>query len=423
MNQKKVLIIGFGISGQSAAAFLLQKGAIVTAVDRKWEALQEKARSLPGLTLGPDDAQLDVGLWDLILLSPGVPDTHPLVQKAFSLQKEVIGEAELAFRYLPNRCIGITGTNGKTTTTLLVTHLLQSIGKKARAVGNNGVSLSSYLLQIDAQEILVVELSSYQLETLQQKKLDCALILNITPDHLDRYGTMQAYAAAKKRIYDCLKPQGSFWISQPILDHYPDLFAPLKPALFDQKPILLPEGERLRQGIPEEQNLQAAFALCQFWGMTQEQFEAGLATFRKPAHRIEWVADIEGVSYFNDSKGTNIDAVMHAMQSFSGPVILLIGGVDKGASYFPWIGSFQGKVKKLLAFGQAAEKMEQELACAFPFQRVETLEEALHYAHHEAKEKDTILLSPGCSSFDQFRSYEHRGDVFKQMVLELKKGN
>lgn len=212
--KKKFLIIGFGISGQSAASFLLQKGASVTAVDRRWESLQEIAARLPGLTLLSDTADLDMSSWDQIILSPGVPDSHPLVQKAMTLQKEVIGEAELALRFLPNVCIGITGTNGKTTTTLLVTHLLQSIGKKACAVGNNGVSLSSYLMHIDPEEILVIELSSYQLETLQQKKLSCAVILNVTPDHLDRYGTLAAYAAAKQKIRSCLKEgthQGERW--------------------------------------------------------------------------------------------------------------------------------------------------------------------------------------------------------------------
>ena len=171
-------------------------------------------------------------------------------------------------------------------------------------------------------------------------------------------------------------------------------------------------------GMPEQENIRAAFAIAAYLGVTDDEFRRGLAAFRKPPHRIEWVAEIGGVSYYNDSKSSNIDSVMHAMALFKGPVVLIIGGVDKGASYRPWIEAFKGKVKKIVAYGQASLKMEHELADFFPFSRVQTLQEAVDGARAAARKNDIVLLSPGCSSFDQFRNYEHRGEEFKRLVKE-----
>jgi UDP-N-acetylmuramoylalanine--D-glutamate ligase len=297
-----------------------------------------------------------------------------------------------------------------------VAHVLNSVGKKAKAVGNIGAALSEYLLQPNEAEILVVELSSYQLETMQAKKLQAAVVLNLTPDHLERYLSMKEYGAAKARIQDCLAPGGKLFVSKQVPA---DLFhVPFQ--IFDKEiPPEISNLKSIRLGVPEAQNVQAAFALCAEFGVKREEFDRALQTFRKPAHRIEWIGEKNGVHFYNDSKATNIDSVMHAMALFDSSVILILGGVDKGASYRPWIESFRGKVKKMVAYGEAASKMESELSSYFPFTRVKTMEEAVQVAKREAKAEEVVLLSPGCSSYDQFRSYAHRGDEFKRLVKEL----
>lgn len=424
---KKIVIIGFGISGKSSAAFLLKQGCRVIAVDKKAEELKRDPQTASFLSqdfqLLSDEIDLSLQGVAQLILSPGVPQQHRLVQKAIREGIEVIGEIEFAFRHIKNRCIGITGSNGKTTTVLLIAHILNASGKKARAVGNVGVSLSSYLMHPDPDEILVVELSSYQLETLQTPCLEAAGILNITPNHLDRYSSFSDYAEAKCRIQGCLKEKGVLFISEQVRAGYGGLLNKGNWEIFDRGSgfswetiASIPSERYIQMGIPERENIRAAFAFCSHLGVSEFDFRRGLETFRKPAHRIEWVADLSGVSYYNDSKSSNIDSVMHAMALFKGPIVLIVGGVDKGASYFPWVEAFKGKVKKIVAYGQASLKIEKELADHFPFIRVHTLEEAVKKAGAEAQENDTVLLSPGCSSFDQFRNYEHRGEEFKRLV-------
>ena len=206
---------------------------------------------------------------------------------------------------------------------------------------------------------------------------------------------MEEYATAKLRLQDCLKDGGKFYVSKQV---YEDYGGHLKNVA-----LISEEGYNQR-------NAKAAFAFCSHFGVGAADFQKGLETYRKPSHRIEWVAEIDGASYYNDSKSSNIHSVMYAMEQFEGSVILLIGGVHKGSSYSPWIEAFGRKVKKIIAFGQAAGKMEEDLSSAFRFMRVETMQEAMKIARAEAVEKDVVLLSPGCSSYDQFRNFEHRGD-------------
>ncbi|HAB99260.1 MAG TPA: hypothetical protein DCE71_05515 [Parachlamydiales bacterium] len=395
-------MIGLGISGRAAADWLLSQNFCVFAVDKKASDL----RALPpvssllekGLVLFSEEEPLPLASISFAILSPGISLRHPLVQTVLSLGIEVIGEVEFALRHLRNRCVGITGTNGKTTTTLLTAHLLQSSGLAARAVGNVGVPLSSYLSEAKEDEILVLELSSFQLETMQTRSLMGAVILNITPDHLDRYDSMQSYIDAKMRIASCLIDEDHFFVSA-------------------QAYSLTKRGHILDSSSSE--NVQAAFRLASLFDVSSSQCMQALSTFKKPPHRIEWVAEKNGSVYYNDSKATNVEAVIHAVNSLPGPLVLLIGGLDKGAPYTPWIDSFRGKVKMLVAFGQAAFTMESELASAFPFCRAATLAEALQIASTHAAGGASVLLSPGCSSYDQFRNYEHRGDEFKRLVREM----
>jgi len=404
----KVIVLGYGVSGKASAALLRAQGIDVIAIDRN-----------PSENVFLDRPDFPLEGVSQVVRSPGIAPSHPIVARALAQSIEVVGETELAFRFLKNRAIGITGTNGKTTVTLLVEHVLNVSGIQARAVGNIGVALSEYLLAPDPNDLLVIELSSFQLETLNEKKLQAAVYLNLTPDHLDRYSSMEAYAAAKAKIQDC---SHKLFVSDQVANEYGHL---LKPGfhLFEHK---LKETiasiswlEYIQLGAPERQNVQAAEALCAEFGVGKKQFLEALKQFKKPHHRIEWIGEMGGVHYINDSKGTNVDAVLHAIDLFKGPVVLIAGGVDKGASYAPWIEKFQGIVKKIIAYGQAASKMEGELASFFPFEKVDKFECAFNRASAAAVRGDCVLLSPGCSSYDQFPNYEYRGDAFRKKFNSL----
>ncbi|MDP1608447.1 MAG: Mur ligase family protein [Chlamydiales bacterium] len=401
---EKILIIGLGISGRAAADQLLQEGSSVLAVDKQFAALSKEPSIISllerGLELFSDEKPVSFETVSWVLLSPGVPPTHPLVQEALSQGLEVIGEIEFAVRRLRNPCIALTGSNGKTTTTLLIEHVLQTSGYAAKALGNVGRPLSSYLSQVNEKEILILELSSFQLETMSTPFLEAAAILNIVPNHLDRYSSMEEYIAAKLRIAACVKKDGSLFVSSQAKQH-------------------LPNAELFEEGLSLSQNEQAAFCLCKPFGVSLSQFLEALKTFQRPPHRIEWVAEKRGCVYYNDSKASNVDAVMYAVRSLPGPLIVLAGGKDKGSSYLPWIDCFKQKVNMLIAFGAAAAKMELELAASLPFHLVTTLEEAVKLASKIAEPGTSVLLSPGCSSYDQFRNFEERGETFKRLVKGL----
>lgn len=394
-----VLVLGYGISGKSAEALLQAEGHSVTAVDRK---------------NGTDRADLSLEGFSLVILSPGVPPTHPIVVRAKEQKIEVIGEIELGARRLKNRCFGITGANGKTTTVLLTTHILNKAGKKARALGNVGDPFSKYAIDADKNEILIVELSSFQLETLEAKFLEAAIVLNITPNHLDRYLGMNEYAEAKARIGKCLKDPNNLFISKQVETEFGHLFKGARNFEVECKI----EESYIDLEMPSKQSIQAAFLLCKRCGVTDSDFLEGLKSYKSAPHRIEWVAKIDGVPYYNDSKSSNVHSVMHAVEKLKGPIVLIAGGLHKGSSYKPWVDCFRGKVKKMIAYGQAAELMELELKNYFPVQKVGPLSDAVQIARTMAENGDTVLLSPGCSSYDQFENYERRGDAFKRQVLE-----
>jgi len=419
----KTLVIGLGKSGRAAYDLLLQEGDLVIGTDDNADLLKKLDIQV--------DLHPNIEEFDRVILSPGVPPTHPLYLKALELKKEIIGEAELALSRLHQPCIAITGTNGKTTVTLLTEHILKSSGLKARALGNVGTPLTSY--QGDSQEIMVVELSSFQLELMKTPVVDVGIILNITPDHLDRYTTMEDYAKVKCRLQNVMKSGGAFWVHQSVVQEYGALLKPnyqtygvdAESTCWTDR-IALMEGEKIETILPiryrdlgshESENILAAWILCKKFGVGSAAFLAALETFKKPAHRVEFVATLDGVDYFNDSKGTNIDATIKAVEAMTKNVILIAGGVDKGSSYEPWKRIFTGKVKRVFALGQAAAKIAQELRPEFEVEIVATLQEAVECARNLAKEGETVLLSPGCSSYDMFKDYVHRGEEFKKFVL------
>lgn len=437
---RHALVVGLGISGKSAAEFLLSYGVRVHGVDRYARAMSSDSAIQQlmqrGLTIQSDSDLKELDSYDLIVVSPGVPPTHPLLLQAAHKGIEVCGEIELGCRFAKNRIVGITGTNGKTTVTLLITHVLNKTGKRARAVGNVGTPLTRELLTAPPDEILVLELSSYQLETLNQRVLDAGAILNITPDHLERYGSMTAYAAAKFKIGDCLKSGAPLYLEHKSAEAFPfahpsipikrygyasdiELFCDLT-AIFegDKRLFELPKPLQGRQSHDVE-NLMAAYGICMELDVDANAFVEAIKSFKKPSHRIEFIRSVDGVSYYDDSKGTNIDAVIRAVESLPGEIILIAGGVDKGSPYTPWTQCFTKKVKLICAIGQSADKIHEQISPTIPVEIYSSLEAAVQAAKNAASPGDNVLLSPGCSSFDMFRDYAHRGEVFQRAVMDL----
>lgn len=438
--KNKTLVLGLGVSGRAAAEFLLEQNNSVLGVDSDRELLNTNEElgdlETKGLHYQYDSDFLN---WDEIaqlVVSPGISPKHPIYQGALERDVPITGEAELALPHFDKPLVAVTGTNGKTTVTLLVEHILNTAGIKAKALGNVGTPLCSYLLNPSLDEVFVVELSSYQLETMRSPVFDAAVLLNITPDHLDRYANMQEYAKAKLRLQFLLKASAAFFVQADAYHEFHDLlvqkntqtFAFGKPAdlytdgsrvIYREKIEYLMPFDYREMGKHDYENALAAWVLCQPFSISSEQFCSALMTFRKPPHRIEFIREADGIFYYDDSKGTNIDAVIQAVKVMKGPVILIAGGVDKGASYLPWKDHFLGKVKQIVAIGQAAPKIYRELHPYFNIKLADSLASAVKTATNDAARGDFVLLSPGCSSFDMFRDYAHRGKEFQHYVQSI----
>lgn len=440
MFYKHVLIIGMGLSGRSAAQFLLRRGIKVMAVDQNWSLLDPqgelKELHAAGLILKHESESLNFDAIDLVVVSPGIPLTNPVYSQALRFGKEVIGELELGLRYLQNRAVGITGSNGKTTTTLLVEHVLNQSGLSALAVGNVGRSLTSQIDALTPEQILVIELSSWQLETLRTLALNGGAILNITPNHLDRHGTLDAYAQAKATLGNCLKEGGQLIVQdicyrefKGVLDRFNPLtygYLPQSHYRCDRQGVY--SGRNLEFILPDHyrgkvshdvENMLAAFALCRLFGVSASSFLEACKSFVKPPHRLEFVKQSNGIAFYNDSKATSIDAVSKAVTTLGGTTVLIAGGVHKGAPYTPWGREMTGTVRHILAIGEAAELIQTDLNGHIAVTICEDLPGAVQQAISIAQAGDNILLSPGCASYDMFRDYAHRGNEFKRIVDAL----
>lgn len=388
----KFLILGMGRTGEAVREFLWRRGIAFTAVDL---VVREGVLS--------DQDPIDLSQFSTVVVSPGVAPSHSMYREAKKREIEVIGETELACRYLSHRMVGITGTNGKTTVTLLVTHVLNHSGRAARAVGNIGVPLIT-AADSSSTDILVVELSSWQLETMKSKTFDIAIVLNISPDHLDRHGTIEEYAKAKLSIGGCLKEGAPWWIQNFVIKRFSHLLL---------RPYRGYEAKRA-----ELENRVAAQKICSHFGVSHQEFCLAMQTFTPPPHRNQLVRLFKGVSYFNDSKATNVDAVIKAVQSSPMSCILIAGGRDKGASFVSWIDLCR-EIKMICTIGEAADKIKEELSLYIPIKKCLSLNEAVNYASSIAVEGDRVLLSPGCSSLDMFTDYIHRGEEFVKCVHAL----
>jgi UDP-N-acetylmuramoylalanine--D-glutamate ligase len=451
LTNKRVLVVGLGKSGVASALFLKARGARVTVSDTKpQDQLGEEIPVLldHGITVetGGHGERTFRGQ-DLIVVSPGVPtDAAPLAQ-ARSLGEPVIGEIELASLFLPGPIVAITGSNGKTTTTTLAGEILAAGGRSTVVGGNIGTPAISLVERVTPDTVVVLEVSSFQLETIQTFRPKIAVILNITPDHLDRHRTFAAYADAKARIFEnqlsddfavlnaddptCAKFANRtraqvFWFSRK-KEVKQGAYTHDGRILFrdsgGQREIMLVSEIPLK-GAHNVENVLAAVCVGALMGCQPEQIRQAVRAFKAVEHRLEYVATIRGVEYYNDSKATNVDATIKALESFPANIHLILGGKDKDSDYAQLNDLLRQRVKRVYTIGAAAAKIEAQITSskgggATEIVHAETLEAAVRRAAAAAQPGDVVLLAPACASFDQFRNYEHRGKVFKEIVRAL----
>jgi UDP-N-acetylmuramoylalanine--D-glutamate ligase len=449
LKNKRVLVVGLGKSGIAAALFLRDQGARVTVSDsRSAVALANEIPTLLDAAIMVESGGhglLTFRRQDLIVVSPGVPFDTPELKQVHSFGLPIIGELELASRFLQGQIVAITGSNGKTTTTSLIGKIFAESGRATLVGGNIGVPVIELVGQSSAGSINVLEVSSFQLETVERFCPHIAVVLNITPDHLDRHGTFSNYAATKARITaqqtpaDFLVLNGEdpptqmvaaktnaqiFWFSgrRPIkqgtfVHGESILFIPRESA--NAEPVM-PVAEIPLKGAHNIENVLAAVCAARLGGVSAESIRASVASFKAVEHRLEYVTAIDGVEYYNDSKATNVDATKKALEAFVGGVHLILGGKDKDSDYAELSDLLRQRCKAVYIIGSAAEKIERQLAGVVKIVSAKTLHEAITAAAHDAEGGDTVLLAPACSSFDQFENYEHRGRVFKELVFELR---
>src|SRR5215470_8167527 len=446
LKNKRVLVVGLGKSGVAAAFFLADHGAKVTVSDAKSEAQLEK--QIPALL--DRGITLETGTHnertfrdqDLIVVSPGVPSDQPQLQHARALGIPVIGEVELAFRFLQGKVIAITGSNGKTTTTTLVGEILNKSGKKTLVGGNIGTPVISLAGKSSPDHLLVLEISSFQLETIEQFRPWIAAILNITPDHLDRHRTFQAYMAAKARIFEN-QQAGDFGLLNLDDPASAALKSKVKGALYwfsRRQPVengtyvskgeivfrnsgretpMLPISDIQLKGAHNLENVLAAVCVGMLAGCEPQQVRKAVAEFGGVEHRLEPAGNVRGVAYYNDSKATNVDATIKALEAFPGNIHIILGGKDKDSDYTLLVSLLRERTKAAYTIGSSAAKIESQIAGATKVVSSHTLQNAVREASESAQPGDIVLLAPACASFDQFENYEQRGRVFKQLVHAL----
>lgn len=439
---KRVLVVGLARTGEVVSLFAGGYGAAVTATDEKPESeLAVTADKLRNrgvkLELGGNLPDL-YREQDLVVVSPGVPSNLPLLVNARKAGIPVWSEIEVAWRFLRGKLVAITGSNGKTTTTALTGHILKAAGLETFVGGNIGTPLLSLVESSTDSSVTVAELSSFQLENVEAFRPEIGVLLNLTPDHLDRYDSFEEYAAAKMRLFANQLDRDSailnaddsqvtkrmpsrqkvFWFSRQkrvasgaFLRHGEIIFRR------DGEEVALAKREDiLLHGQHNVENVLAACAAAYLAGADPASIANGVKTFRGVEHRLEFVAELNGVEFFNDSKATNVDAALKAIEAFPGPLIVILGGKDKGSPYTPLIEPLRQRARAAILIGAAAEKIAADFRDAVRYVHAETLDRAVRLAISAAEPGDTVLLAPACSSFDQFENYEHRGRTFKQLV-------
>jgi UDP-N-acetylmuramoylalanine--D-glutamate ligase len=443
---KRVLVVGLGKSGVASALFLHDRGARVTVSDAKAE--EQLRNAIPKL--------LDKGIavetgghgertfrqQDLIVVSPGVPTDSEALKQALALGIPVIGEIELAARFLKGRIIAITGSNGKTTTTSLAGEIIGASGSKTQVGGNIGTPAISLVGESSPEGFVVLEVSSFQLETIQAFRPFVAVVLNISPDHLDRHGSMAAYTAAKRRIFENQTAE-DFAVLNADDPTCVEMAKGIQPQIYwfsrkkeaalgayvrgDRIYLRDKEGEREITAVGEIplkgahnlENVLAAVCIGGIVGCEPGRIRSAIQGFKAVEHRLEYVATVNGVEYYNDSKATNVDATIKALESFPANIHIILGGKDKGAPYTPLVPLLRERAKRVYTIGAAAPKIEEEISGAVDIVKAGTIDVAVRKASESAQAGDVVVLAPACASFDQFDNYEHRGRVFKELVQSL----
>ncbi len=446
---KRYLVAGSGISGIGAVKLLSRNASDITLYDGNKALTEEEIRSkLDGnkevkIVIGELPQEV-IDRTDIMIVSPGIPIDSEIVTRVRNCGVEIWGEIELAYRYSKGRVIGITGTNGKTTTTALTGEIMKNYFESVFIVGNIGTAYTSVASDTGLDTVTVAEISSFQLESVQKFKPVVSAVLNITPDHLNRHYTMEIYTAVKMSI---TKNQDK---NQVCVLNYEDAILRKEAeklknrVLFFSSRTSLPEGiclngnnivyrergsevficsihEMKLVGIHNIENVMAATAIALIMKVPAEIIRKTIRNFNAVEHRIEYVTEKQGVIYYNDSKGTNTDASIKAIEAMTKPTILIAGGYDKGSEYDEWLEAFEGKIKHLVLLGATKEKIAKtaEIHGYKDYTCVDSLEEAVAVSAKQAREGDAVLLSPACASWDMFKSYEERGRLFKEYVNNL----
>lgn len=447
---KRFIVAGTGLSGIAATNLLLFEGAKVYLYDSNEQLEKEKVleqfydTSNITLVLGqiPEEILSDISAF---IISPGISCEAPFLSEVKKKNIPIWSEIELAWNTSDGNVVAITGTNGKTTTTALVGHIMREYYERVFIVGNIGIPFTRVAKETSPDSVIVAEISSFQLETIQTFHPKVSAVLNVTPDHLDRHKTMENYANTKMMIaknqekhefcilnYDdpLTKAMGDKIEATPIYFSYN---TPLEEGVFFENDCIYVKKQGKKDKVCEidelqllgkhnVENVMAAVGMAYWYGVPLSSIIQSIKEFQSVEHRIEYVDTVDGVDYYNDSKGTNCDAAIKGIQAMKKPTYLIGGGYDKGASYDEWILSFDGKVKELVLLGQTAKQID-ETARSLGFTNiyhVNTLEEAVEYCSKKARQGDAVLLSPACASWGMFKNYEERGNCFKQYVKKLK---
>ncbi len=429
---RRVTVVGMGLSGIAAVKLLRREGAIVRAVDEKAKGEVEGVSIEPQNEAAFRDAEL-------VVISPGVPADLNILDAVRARGVPVTGELELAAPYLQGPTIGITGTNGKTTTTALTGHILRESGIACQVGGNIGAAPAGMVETSRPDQWNVLELSSFQLETIETFRADIAACLNVTQNHLDRHHTFRNYENAKARLFETqsgedlavLNADDAVTVSFATRTQAQAVWFsgthPVSGAWLDGDLVRMESAELLNvrdlklRGRHNYENVMAAALIARRAGATRDQIARAAATFAPVEHRLEFVREIAGVAYYNDSKATSVDATLKAIDAFPGGLWIILGGKDKGSDYTVLREPLRAKARAALLIGAAAAKIESQLGASVPVLRCGTLAAAIEQASRSASASDTVLLAPACSSFDQFDSFEHRGRVFKDLVNGLAK--
>ena len=434
LTGKHITILGAGRSGRAAAALALREGASVSVWDTSGP---EAFVGMPGgVETHPNTSEEGCGdrVSDLLVVSPGI-DTYGSYVAAFSAQAgEIIGEVELAARYYRGRIVGITGTNGKTTTTELVARILASAGLGGTACGNYGTPFAEVVLQANPPAAVALELSSFQLETISTLHPVVSIWLNFAPDHMDRYPTVEAYRAAKLRIFEnqtaadtavirsgeLISGLKAKVVTFSTLDRDADWFSEGSSIVHRGETWMEMDRDTSLRGLHNAENTMAALAAGDALGISPATMREALHGYAPPPHRCELIRTLDGVEYLNDSKATNLHALESALRSQTRPVVLIAGGKEKGLDYSSVVPLLSEKALAVVTFGQIARPLADLFATAVSCQSVSTLADAVATARGLAPRGSTILLSPGTSSFDQFNGYEQRGNTFRDLVHQLR---